>query len=207
MGTHSKYEAEGSPRTSRAICSRADTRPALPTEEIRPNLPGQFATQPPREALQPLSRAPIACARCVGAPCIVSYLQKLQQSSKSFEFRKCRYPCRRCRRVRFPLTCSSEKMDGSGLREIVSRFAAALCRLTVLFWVIGHFQRQRILLVVQIDTPWSSPCTSLGGSGECVSVCGSLVSIDGSFGVDPGEEDSPVFATCHPLLFPLAVIG
>jgi hypothetical protein len=52
-----------------------------------------------KKRLQPLSRSPIACARRVGAPCIVSDLQKLQQSSNSFDFRKRRYPCRRYRRV------------------------------------------------------------------------------------------------------------
>jgi len=73
-------------------------------QRCRPRRFGQTFTgsspQHPREKrLQPLSRAPIACARRVGAPCIVSDLQKLQQSSKSFDFRKRRYPCRRYRRV------------------------------------------------------------------------------------------------------------
>jgi len=76
-------------------------------QRCRPRRFGQTFTgsspQHPREKrLQPLSRAPIACARRVGAPCIVSDLQKLQQSSKSNDFRKRQYPCRRYRRV--PLT-------------------------------------------------------------------------------------------------------
>jgi len=62
---------------------------------------GSSPQYPREKRLEPLSRAPIACARRVGAPCIVSDLQKLQQSSKSFDFRKRRYPCRRYRRVGF----------------------------------------------------------------------------------------------------------
>ena len=54
---------------------------------------------PREERLQPSSRAPIACVRHVGAPCIVSCLRRLKQTSKSNDFRKSRYPCRRYRRV------------------------------------------------------------------------------------------------------------
>ena len=62
---HSKYKAEGSPRTSRAICSRADTRPALPVDWIRPNLRWQLATQPTREASPTvISRADRVRASC-----------------------------------------------------------------------------------------------------------------------------------------------
>ena len=65
--TH-EYEAEGSPRTFRAICSRADTRPALPVEGIRPNLRMQFATQPTREASPTvISRADRVRASCWSA--------------------------------------------------------------------------------------------------------------------------------------------
>jgi len=41
---------QGSPGTSRAIGSRADTRPASPTQGIRPNFRRQFAIEPPQEA-------------------------------------------------------------------------------------------------------------------------------------------------------------
>ena len=57
--------------------------------------------------------------------------------------------------------------------------------------------------IVQIDIPCSSP----GGSGECVPVCGSLVSIDGSFVVYRGisnEEDSTLlYKLTSPAHFPV----
>jgi len=98
---HTQNPMHGSPRTSRAIGSHANTRPASPTEGIRPNFRRQLAITPREKRFQPFPRASIACARH-WSPVPRLRSPRTPQSSKSmesFEFRKSRYPCRRYRRV------------------------------------------------------------------------------------------------------------
>jgi len=81
--------------------------PRIRVQRRRPRKLDQiFARSSPyntrEKRVRPFSRAPIGCACHVGAPCIVSDLQNVNNPSKStesFEFRKSRYPCRRYRRV------------------------------------------------------------------------------------------------------------
>ena len=99
---HAQNTKQASPRTTRAVGSRADTCPASPTEGIRPNFHKQFAINLRVKRFRRFSRAPIACARQVGARCIFSDLQMLNNQSKStesFDIRKSQYPCRRYRHV------------------------------------------------------------------------------------------------------------
>ena len=107
----------------------------------------------------------------------------------------------------FPRTFSSEEDGASVVRESVYRFEAVMCRLKDIFWFIWDFHWKRILLY----------CTNRHtmliswGSGECVPVCGSLVSIDGSFLLYRGfsrEEDSILlYKSTSPARLPVHLSG